>query len=64
MPLKNATIYPLPLSASQKEALILAAGKGKQAEYIRALIAADCAKRGIEWPDDLLPTGKYIRKDL
>lgn len=62
MPLRNTSIYPLPLTDAQKKTLAEVAGKGKQAEYIRALIAADCSAKGVAWPDDLVPNGKYQRK--
>lgn len=62
MPLLNAKIFPLPLTPLQKGVLDTLAPRGKQADYLRALIAADCERRGISWPADLVTRGKYKRK--
>lgn len=62
MPLKNGIRYPLPLTKEQHTRLLEIAPDGNAATYIRSLIAADCEKRGIQWPADLVQRGKYKRE--
>lgn len=62
MPHKNAKIFSLPLTPAQDTILENIAGKGNKAAYIRALIAAECKRQGVEWSEDLIPRGGYARK--
>lgn len=60
MPRKTKTGVSVVLTEVQLAALAELAG-GNVSEYIRSLIAADAAKRGIRWPE-LRGRGKYPRK--
>lgn len=55
-------LLTLKLTATEREVLRVLAG-GQQSEYVRGLIAADAARRGIAWPAETADTrGKYQRQ--
>lgn len=52
----------ITVTPAQRAAIQQLQGNAKLAEYIRGLVAADAARRGVKWPDDLNPQGVRLTK--
>lgn len=54
---KDRTLLTVTVTPAQREAIRRLQGGSNLSDYIRGLVAADAVQRGVEWPDDLNPSG-------